>query len=67
MKIKLVLEDWQKNGVSIYRTCKGRKLTAGDFHSGSAFDSTIDLTIEQEEELNAAMAKGYNPVFWTTK
>lgn len=67
MKIKLVFEDWQKNGVSIYHTGKGRKLTAGDFHSGSAFDGEIRLTEEQEEELDNAMANGNNPVFWVTK
>lgn len=67
MKIKLVFEDWQKNGVSIYRTVTGRKLTRGDFHSGSAFNGEIELTKEQEEELNDVMAKGCNPVFWVTK
>jgi len=67
MKIKLVFEDWQKNGESVYSTANGIDLTLGDFHSGTTFNGEIELTKDQEEELNDAMAKGYYPVFWVTK
>lgn len=56
MKIKLVFEDWRDpTGKNIYSTEEGIRLSAGDFHSGSTFTGTIDLDIEQEEDLRRGL------------
>lgn len=67
MRIKLVFDDWQKQGKSIYCTPKGVELSENEFHSGSTWDGEIDLTIEQEKELEAAIKARFQPVFWVTQ
>ena len=63
MKIKLILDDWRKNGdaVNPINECD---LFDGDFHSGGTFDGSIELTVDQRLELLAAIAAGCRPVFW---
>lgn len=65
--IKLVFDDWKKNGKSIYSTQKGVDLSAGDFHSGTTFKGEIHLNPEQEKEFKKALKQGYQPAFWITK
>jgi hypothetical protein len=67
MKIKLVFDDWQKEGKSIYSTEKGVELSMCNFHAGTTFDGEINLNKEQEEELKAALRKNYQPIFWMTE
>lgn len=64
MRIKLVFDDWRRHGKSVYATSFGLELSAGDFHSGTAFDGEIELTPELEAELSAAIEAGFQPVFW---
>ncbi len=64
MKIKLVFEDWQRIGKSVYNTEKGIDLSSGQFHSGTTFDGEIKLDECDEQEIRASMKDGYNPVFW---
>lgn len=64
MKIKLILEDWQRNGKSIANTTECNMPFLNAFHSGCTFDGNIVLTKEQRLELLAAIAAGYTPVFW---
>jgi hypothetical protein len=64
MKIKLIFDDWKKQGKSVYNTEKGIELSNGDFHSGTTFDGIIELNQEQHEELKQALEEFYNPVFW---
>ena len=64
MKIKLVFNDWQKDGGSIYNTEEGINLSMGDFHSGSTFDGEIIVNADQKLELEKAMEAGYQPTFW---
>ncbi len=66
MKIKLVFDDWRKQGKSVGNTPEGVELTWNDFHSGSTFDARIDLDAWQEKELRDALKKAYRPVFWVT-
>ena len=66
MKIKLVFDDWQKKGISVYCTTDGVELSFGNFHSGTTFDGEIELTKEDEEELSEAIKKGYQPIFWVS-
>ena len=67
MKIKLVFNDWRKEGKSIYCTQEGIDLSMHDFHSGSTFDGEIILDEQQERELKEALNKGYQPIFWVCK
>lgn len=64
MKIKLVFDEWQRNGETVGNTSKTIHLTEGDFHSGCTFDGNIVLTKDQRLELLAALAAGYTPIFW---
>lgn len=64
MRIKLVFDNWQRNGESVGNTSETIHLTEGDFHSGSTFMANIILTLDQRLELLAALAAGYTPVFW---
>lgn len=64
MKIKLILEDWQKNGKLLSNTNDGVFLSMGDFHAGCTFEGNIELTVDQRLELIGAIAAGYRPVFW---
>lgn len=64
MKIKLVFDDWRKEGKSIYKTFQGASLSCHDFHPGSTFEGEIKLDKENEEELRDSLKKGYQPVFW---
>jgi hypothetical protein len=61
LKIRLVFYDW--NNKSVYNTEKGVELSAGDFHSGSTFEATIECPYD-EEDLKQALKEGYNPVFY---
>ena len=67
MKIKLVFDDWQKEGKSVYCTPKGTELSMGDFHSGTTFEGEIKLDSGAEAEIKEAMALGYQPIFWLTE
>ncbi len=64
LKIKLVFDDWRKQGESVYSTEEGFELSWGDFHSGTTFDGNIALDSEQSIELEKAIKDGYTPVFW---
>ena len=63
MKIELIFEDWQRDCRSIYNTQEGMILSNGTFHSGSTFNGTIELHIEDEEELRNAIDNGFDPIF----
>jgi len=63
MKIKLVFEDWKKNGKSIYNTEDGIELSIGDFHSGTTFNGEINLSPDNEEELKQAIKNKNFPYF----
>jgi len=67
MKIKLVFDDWRREGRSLDRSPENIELTKHDFHGGSTFDGTILIDVCQEEELREAIEKGYQPVFWITQ
>ena len=67
MKIKLVFQDWRKEGKSVYATPEGINLAMGAFHGGSTFDGEINLGNWEEKELRKAIEEGYQPVFWVTK
>ena len=64
MKIKLVFDDWRKEGNSIYGTSEGVKLSMYDFHAGSTFRGKIVLDKHDEDVLKDALKQGYQPVFW---
>lgn len=60
MKIKLVFDDWQRNGKSV-----GNKIeNLFNFLPGCTFNGNIVLTKEQRLELLAAISAGYTPMFW---
>ena len=63
VRVKLVLTDWQKDGVSVYSTVEGVRLSMGSFHSGTTFDGGIVVDADEKEELMQALADGYEPVF----
>ena len=66
MKVKLVFDDWRKQGTvgSIYNTVKGIDLSLGNFHSGTTFRAVLALSDKADEaELAEALAAGYHPVF----
>ena len=65
LQIKLVFEDWQKrDGESVYDTEKGLELSLGDFHSGTTFNATIQVDLDDSLDLIAAVnQEGYTPVF----
>lgn len=67
MKIKLVFKDWHQKGKSIYANKEFFELSKHDFHSGTTFEGRIDLDAWQEKELQDAVEKGYQPVFWVAK
>lgn len=67
MRIKLVFDDWRKMGKSVYHTLKGVELAENEFHSGTTFDGQIEVTPEQEKELEQFIKEGYQPVFWVTQ
>ena len=67
MKIKLVFDDWQVRGKSVYATVKGSELSTGDFHAGTTFEGRIELDVDQQAELEQALKAGYQPVFWVTR
>ena len=62
MKIKLILDNWQKNGDAV-NPINDSNLFDGSFRTGSKFTGNICLTIGQRLELIAAIAAGYRPVF----
>jgi len=64
MKIKLVFEDWKKNGKSIYNTEEGIELSIRNFHSGTIFDGKINLSPDDEKELKEAMKNKNFPSFY---
>jgi hypothetical protein len=64
VKIYLVLDDWRRQGKSVYSTEAGVQLSVGDFHSGTTFPGTIELDGANEVELRAALRDGFQPVFW---
>jgi len=66
MKIKLIFNDWQKTGKSVYYSSEGIELSKGDFHSGTTFDGMINLDAWQEKEFRETLEKGYQPVFWVS-
>ena len=67
MRIKLVFDDWQNQGKSIYCTPKGVELSENEFHSGSTWSGEIELTPDQEKELERAIKAGFQPAFWVTQ
>ena len=64
MKVKLIFEDWQQAGKSIYNTELGLDLSMRDFHSGAVFDAELKLDPSDEQEIRDAFNehKAY-PVF----
>lgn len=63
MKVKLVFDDWTKDGESVYNTKLGIELSMGDFHSGSTFNAEIKLNKEQRSEIEKSIAAGFHPTF----
>lgn len=63
MNIKLIFEDWRKNGKSVYNTVEGLRLTKGSLHHGTTWGGTIDFDFDDEAEIKEALSKGYKPVF----
>lgn len=67
IKVKLVFDDWQKKGKSVYNTEKGMQLSEGLFHSGTTFEGSMELpSLLDAQELEKAIKEGYQPVFWVT-
>lgn len=64
--IRLVFDDWRKNGKSIYATEEGINLSLGVFHSGTTFIATINIDSDEAEELLIALKEGYQPIFMVT-
>ncbi len=64
MKIKLIFEDWKKQGKSIRSNEEFIELSKHDFHGGATFEGAIHLDAWQEKELREAIEGGYQPVFW---
>lgn len=64
MKVSFVLFDWIRRAKSIYSTAGGLGFSTGAFHSGSTFEGEINLTPEQEKELQVAAGRQAHPVFW---
>lgn len=48
MKAKLVFNDWQRNGQSIYNTEEGIDLSMGDLHSGTIFHCDVTFDVDAE-------------------
>jgi hypothetical protein len=65
MRAELVFDHWRDRDThqSLAQTGRGVMLAMGPFHGGSIFRCTVDLDIEQEAELRAAIADGATPVF----
>ena len=66
VKLEFVFDDWRKQGVSVYNTEEGIELSLWSFHSGTTFRGEITLDPDEAKELNRAMARGFQPVFWVT-
>lgn len=64
MKIKLVFNDWMRDGQSVYNTRKGVDLSMGHFHSGTVFEAEIKLDDANEDDLRKALEEGYEPHFY---
>ena len=62
MKIKLVFDDWRRDGKSVYQD--NIDLSLRDFHSGTMFDGELVLSDEDAEELKKHLEDGYTPVFY---
>lgn len=41
MRCRLVFQDWQRRGESIYATPEGIQLSEGDFHTGTVFTADV--------------------------
>jgi uncharacterized protein YjfI (DUF2170 family) len=66
MKCRIVFDDWRQKGKgeSIYNTELGIELSLGDLHSGTTFETEIDLPEDLEKEIEIAMREyGAYPVF----
>lgn len=61
--VKLALDDWKKDGVSVYQTEKGIELSMNDFHSGTVFHGILMLDEEHQQALIKALKEGYTPTF----
>jgi predicted RNase H-like HicB family nuclease len=61
--LKMIFEDWRKDGKSVYQSAEGAPLSYGDFHSGSTFPGKIKLDQEEIDELKKAIAGGFEPNF----
>lgn len=62
--VRLVFDDWQRDGASIYSSPEGVELSAGDFHSGTTFRATIEMGLDAAEELLQALRDGFTPTFY---
>ena len=63
MRIQLVFHTWlgrDSKPVTYYK----EELSVGNFHAGSTFDAKIDLDLDAADDLRAALAEGYKPVFY---
>lgn len=63
MPFELVFDRWRQRD-SDEPPANDTDLRMGPFHGGSVFSCTIDLDLEQEAELRAAIANGAVPVVW---
>lgn len=64
VRVRLVFEDWQQGGMSVYHREEGVRLSMGDLHSGSTFRAEIELGPDAAEDLVEALQDGYTPVFY---
>jgi hypothetical protein len=53
----------EKDNVSIYQTEEGLDLASGPFSAGSIYTGTMELDMNEYEELKAAIKKGCDPIF----
>lgn len=54
MKVKFVVNDWQKKGFSIYESPLGIELSLGDLHHGTTFEGEINFDKDNEETIKSA-------------
>jgi len=65
--VTLAFEGWQKDGINVYNTEEGIRLSDNDFHSGTVFHGIIFLDEEHEQALSEALEQGFTPTFLVFK
>ena len=67
MRVKLVFDHWNRHGKPLGDEGPelALRLSAGDFHSGTIWNGTIDLSVKDAGELfEAFKTHRAVPVFW---